>query len=90
MYSLPFALFTRFQSEEAKINPLGKAIKRFAIGEEDSLVYFVNWIRKEIEKEPNPAPAEKESGPSSSEAKNKTSWLWVPLTSSVRNEGQAS
>lgn len=45
--SLPFALVTRFRSEEAKINPLGKAIKRFANGEEDSLVNLVNLIRSQ-------------------------------------------
>lgn len=43
--SLPFALATRFQGEEATVNPLGKAIKRFMYGEEDSLVALVNLIR---------------------------------------------
>jgi len=43
--SLPFALTTRFRGEEATVNPLGKAIKRFTNGEEDSLVALVNVIR---------------------------------------------
>jgi hypothetical protein len=42
--SLPFALSTRFRGEEATVNPLGKAIKRFANGEEDSLVALVNVV----------------------------------------------
>jgi hypothetical protein len=42
--SLPLALSTRFRGEEATVNPLGKAIKRFANGEEDSLLALVNLI----------------------------------------------
>jgi hypothetical protein len=42
--SLPFALTTNFRGEEATVNPLGKAIKRFAQGEGDSLVTLVNLI----------------------------------------------
>jgi hypothetical protein len=45
--TLPFALSARFQGEEATVNPLGKAIKRFANGEEDSLVALVNVIRSQ-------------------------------------------
>lgn len=45
--SLPFALSTRFRGEEATVNPLGKAIKRFANGEEDSLVTLVSLIRSQ-------------------------------------------
>jgi hypothetical protein len=43
--SLPFALFTTFRGEEATVNLLGKAIKRFANGEGDSLVTMVAMIR---------------------------------------------
>ncbi len=42
--TLPFVLCTPYRGEEAKINPLGKAIKRFANGEEDTLVYLANLI----------------------------------------------
>src|SRR5262249_44281881 len=45
--SLPLALTTTFQGEEATVNPLGKAIKRFANGEGDSLVALVNVIRSQ-------------------------------------------
>jgi hypothetical protein len=45
--SLPFALSTRFRGEEATVNPLGKAIKRFAHGEEDSVLSLVNLIRSQ-------------------------------------------
>jgi len=45
--SLPFALTTRFRGEEATVNPLGKAIKRFTNGEEDSLVALVNLFRSQ-------------------------------------------
>jgi hypothetical protein len=39
--SLPFALSTKYQEKDAIVNPLGKAIKRLAHGEEESLVSFV-------------------------------------------------
>lgn len=42
--SLPFALSTSFRGRQATVNPLGKAIKRFANGEEDSLTALVNLI----------------------------------------------
>ncbi|MGA2497978.1 MAG: hypothetical protein ABSH20_09565 [Tepidisphaeraceae bacterium] len=42
--SLPFALSTRFGGEQATINPLGKAIKRFAVGEEESLATLAELI----------------------------------------------
>lgn len=42
--SLPLALATKFRGEPATVNPLGKAIKRFANGEEDSLAWFVNVV----------------------------------------------
>ncbi len=42
--SLPFALTTTYQGQEATVNPLGKAIKRFANGEEDSVGTLVNLI----------------------------------------------
>jgi hypothetical protein len=45
--SLPFSLSTRFSGEEATVNPLGKAIKRFSNGEEDSLVTLVSMIRSQ-------------------------------------------
>lgn len=44
---LPIALTTRFRGEEATVNPIGKAIKRFTNGEEDSLIALVNLIRSE-------------------------------------------
>jgi hypothetical protein len=40
--SLPFGLVTTFQGEQATVNPLGKAIKRFANGEEDSVGFLVS------------------------------------------------
>jgi hypothetical protein len=45
--SLPFALSTRFRGAEATVNPFGKAIKRFASGEEDSLVALANLVRSQ-------------------------------------------
>lgn len=42
---LPFALATTFRDEEASVNPLGKAMKRFANGEEDSTVELVRMVR---------------------------------------------
>jgi hypothetical protein len=43
---LPFALSTRFRGDpRATVNPLGKAIKRFADGEGDSLVGLVGVVR---------------------------------------------
>ena len=45
--SLPFSLSTRFRGEEATVNPLGKAIKRFANGEDDSLITLVNMLQSE-------------------------------------------
>ena len=42
--SLPFALSTRYQGEEATVNPLGKAIKRFENGAGESLVNLVRLI----------------------------------------------
>jgi hypothetical protein len=44
--TLPFALVTSYQGGEATVNPLGKAVKRFANGEEDSLVALVNVLRQ--------------------------------------------
>lgn len=43
--TLPFVLSTRYRGGEATVNPLGKAIKRFEAGEEDSLVALVKVIR---------------------------------------------
>jgi len=45
--SLPFSLSTRFRGEEATVNPLGKAIKRFTNGDEDSLVTLIHLIRSQ-------------------------------------------
>jgi hypothetical protein len=45
--TLPFALSSRFQGEQATVNPLGKAIKRFTNGEEDSLVGLVEMLRSQ-------------------------------------------
>lgn len=45
--SLPLALATRFRGEEAIVNPLGKAIKRFDNGPEDSLVALVGLVLAE-------------------------------------------
>jgi hypothetical protein len=45
--TLPFALSATFRGEQATVNPLGKAIKRFTNGEEDSLVFLVNVIRSQ-------------------------------------------
>jgi hypothetical protein len=45
--TLPFALTTRFRGGEATVNPLGKAVKRFENGEEDSLVALVSLIRSQ-------------------------------------------
>lgn len=45
--SLPFALSTGFRGEQATVNPLGKAIKRFANGEEDSLGPLVSYLRSQ-------------------------------------------
>lgn len=42
--TLPIALATVYQGEEATVNPLGKAIKRFANGDEDSLVGLVDIL----------------------------------------------
>jgi hypothetical protein len=42
--TLPVVLSTRFNGEEATVNPLGKAIKRLANGEEDSLVALARLI----------------------------------------------
>jgi hypothetical protein len=44
---LPFALSTRFRGGEATVNPLGKAIKRFAHGEEDTLVSLVEMVQSQ-------------------------------------------
>jgi hypothetical protein len=43
--SLPFALSTTYRGGQATVNPLGKAIKRFAEGEGDSVVALVDVIR---------------------------------------------
>lgn len=43
--SLPFALQTTYRGGAATVNPLGKAIKRFAEGEGDSVVGLVDVIR---------------------------------------------
>jgi hypothetical protein len=45
--TLPFALSTSFRGEQATVNPLGKAIRRFANGEEDSVVSLVNVLRSQ-------------------------------------------
>lgn len=45
--SLPFALSTKYKGEEATVNPLGKAIKRFANGEEDSMRFLVHLLRSQ-------------------------------------------
>jgi hypothetical protein len=44
--TLPFALTTTYQGAEATVNPLGKAIKRFANGEEDSVAFLVETVRR--------------------------------------------
>ena len=43
--SLPFALDTNYNGESATVNPLGKAIKYFANGEEDSLVPLISTLK---------------------------------------------
>jgi hypothetical protein len=43
--SLPFALQTTYRGGEATVNPLGKAMKRFAEGEGDSVVALVDVVR---------------------------------------------
>lgn len=43
--TIPFALATGFQGSEATVNPLGKAIKRFANGEEDSVANLVRVVQ---------------------------------------------
>jgi hypothetical protein len=43
--SLPIVLVTSFRGDEATVNPLGKAIKRFAQGEEDSVVSLVELVQ---------------------------------------------
>lgn len=45
--TLPVVLATQFGDEEATVNPLGKAIKLLANGEEDSLVPLVRLIIKQ-------------------------------------------
>lgn len=42
--TLPFALSTTFRGESATVNPLGKAIKLFENGEEDSVALLVRLI----------------------------------------------
>jgi hypothetical protein len=42
--TLPFALETTFQGSEATVNPLGKAIKRFANGAEDCVASLVEMV----------------------------------------------
>jgi hypothetical protein len=42
--SLPFSLSTTFRGSRATVNPLGKAIKRFANGEEDSVAFLVQTV----------------------------------------------
>jgi hypothetical protein len=69
--TLPFALFTHIGNGESKINPLGKAIKFFENGNEDSLVFLYQVIIAEIAKAQNPALAESEPLPV---AKKKTSF----------------
>jgi hypothetical protein len=44
---LPLALSTRFRGQEATINPLGKAIKLFADGEEESVAALVRVAQAE-------------------------------------------
>jgi hypothetical protein len=43
--SLPFALSTTYRGGQATVNPLGKAIKRFAEGEGDSVAALADVIR---------------------------------------------
>ena len=43
--SLPFALATNYNGESATVNPLGKAIKYFNNGEEDSLVSLISVLK---------------------------------------------
>jgi hypothetical protein len=45
MGTLPFALATRYRGGDATVNPLGKAIKRLAGGEDDSVVALVQVVR---------------------------------------------
>ena len=45
--SLPFSFVTEFRGEEATVNPLGKAIKRFANGEEDSVSLLIDLILRD-------------------------------------------
>jgi hypothetical protein len=42
--TLPFALITPFEDSEATVNPLGKAIKRFANGPEDCVAWLVQVV----------------------------------------------
>jgi hypothetical protein len=44
--TLPLALTTTYEGSEATVNPLGKAVKRFANGEEDSVAFMVELIRR--------------------------------------------
>lgn len=43
--SLPISLITSFRGGEATVNPLGKAIKRFDQGEDESVVTLVNVVQ---------------------------------------------
>jgi hypothetical protein len=45
--TLPFALKTRFQGGDATVNPLGKAMKRFAGGDEDSVAALVRFVQSQ-------------------------------------------
>jgi hypothetical protein len=42
--TIPLALSTTFQGSPATVNPLGKAMKRFDIGEEDSVSSLVHFV----------------------------------------------
>jgi hypothetical protein len=53
--TLPLALTTTFRGSPATVNPLGKAIKRFANGEEDSLVPLVQLLRSPDPDDPKQA-----------------------------------
>jgi hypothetical protein len=48
--TLPFALITTFEGNSATVNPLGKAIKLFENGEEDSVAFLVRHICSRKEK----------------------------------------
>ncbi len=51
--TLPFSLVTTFEGNEATVNPLGKAIKLFENGEEDSVAFLVEHVCSSRERRRN-------------------------------------